>query len=1019
MLIIPRTHKLTKDVDPVSGRKLVNDYEIFQKLGSGQHGTVKLGRNIYNHELAAIKIVRRFSKKLRLGKFGDPNDMTKKEVAILKKARHPHVVSLLEVIDDDEFGKVYLVLEYVRLGEIVWRRRTDKDIAIFEMNRIKREKEQHFDEKYEIEEIERFNATVPSRRAEKARVLEEQKRQALDRLNAKAFKSRDLQADPSPFWSLEYATEVEEEQAFDPTKQPDPSSTEPEAQIEDHMLIPDANPSFPVTSNPVDLDTPRPRSSLSLIGPLPSKPRSSSNSHPASPVRLEGHMHVPIVSDQRSHEVAFQSTLAQIISEQSKLTAEEEEFIQVPCLTISQARDAFRDTVLGLEYLHYQGIIHRDIKPANLLWTADHRVKISDFGVSYLGKPIREDDNNEEIAEADAEVLDEAIELAKTVGTPAFYAPELCDPELFDFDKNPERPLITGQIDVWALGVTLYAMIFGRLPFFDANEFAMYEKIARQEVFIPRLRLKGAEDTVKAPTNMNKRPDDVLEYEEIDDELRDLLKKLLNKQPSRRISLKDVKHHPWVLRGITDQSAWVDETDPSVQSEGKKIEVSTQEVQEAVVGVTIVDRIKSGIRRLNSVVRGRDARKRGNSNVKALDNKNGSPSSQDGRRSSLSGGEQIYSALRASREGSEHPLSQSVAVSPEMKSGPSYFDNVRGSTAMTPNEDRLSDRPSFLERTLSNAESTKTIRASVPAMLQDSTSPSTESLSLITPVHDATISSSLRGIFGGAGRRFVTGMRSRERGRGRESPSQSSRSSSVSTHSTNLEDPHSSPSVALSSVVAAGHVDHPFPSCDNYLLAEPTPAKQSASVSLPRLPGISSSEAFRHPVEDRYRRQSQEYRQSPTNRRRTISSAADIACSLSPSPSYKDFFRDHPHSIIHSDDAPPFGISSSSDQIASGISESTSHPSIPSVISGASSLSANLDKYPSLLKESSHPSTIVSRSPKSVFGGDEMLDHFSALNSDPVEAKSAVDDDEAGYNGEGELDSDSDDGIEMGAGRRR
>ena len=84
----------------------------------------------------------------------------------------------------------------------------------------------------------------------------------------------------------------------------------------------------------------------------------------------------------------------------------EEGLSYVPCLTLEQARQTFRDIILGLEYLHYQGIVHRDIKPANLLWTGEHRVKISDFGVSYLGRPIRDDDNIEDLAEADAQPLD-------------------------------------------------------------------------------------------------------------------------------------------------------------------------------------------------------------------------------------------------------------------------------------------------------------------------------------------------------------------------------------------------------------------------------------------------------------------------------------------------------------------------------------------------------------------------------------------------------------------------------------
>jgi serine/threonine protein kinase len=60
--------------------------------------------------------------------------------------------------------------------------------------------------------------------------------------------------------------------------------------------------------------------------------------------------------------------------------------------------------------VHRSNVIHRDIKPANLLLSREGVVKISDFGVSYLCR---------------GDAID-SFELAKTVGTPMFYAPELC-----------------------------------------------------------------------------------------------------------------------------------------------------------------------------------------------------------------------------------------------------------------------------------------------------------------------------------------------------------------------------------------------------------------------------------------------------------------------------------------------------------------------------------------------------------------------------------------------------------------
>lgn len=939
---------------------MVNNYEFLEKLGSGQHGTVKLGRQVGCTKLVAIKIVRRFSKKLRLGKLGDPNDMIKKEVAILKKARHEHVVSLLEVIDDDEFGKVYLVLEFVERGEIVWRKKTDKDIAVFEMERVKREKLHQVDDAYEEEERRKFNASVESRRKETFRLLEQRKIQALEILKLRAEERRRNNLSESPFWSLEYSTDLEEDMVV---------GTYHEA-----------------AAAPLELST------------IVDKPRSSSQGHPRRGK----------ISDQRSHDIAFQAALDQINATESAWTTEEEEFMQVPCLTISQALDAFRDTVLGLEYLHYQGIIHRDIKPANLLWTSDRRVKISDFGVSYLGKPIREDDNNEERAEADADDLDEAIELAKTVGTPAFYAPELCDPELFDVNKNPDRPLITGQIDVWALGVTLYAMIFGRLPFFDVNEFAMYEKIARQEVFIPRIRLKGVvnleadsamdERTKRLLTElrsaentnpeeirmlealrqensrsdsmaMNKRYDDVLEYEEVDDDLRDLLKRLLDKQPLKRINLKEVKRHPWVLRGIVDKSAWIDKTDPSVQSQGRKIEVSTEEVQEAVVEVSapisLVDRtfdhIKSTFRRLGSVVRGRpDGRKRRNSNSNAVEKTvytsapKGSSNSPNGRRSSLRGDER-YSISHATKEGSEHPLSQSIVATPELKSDRTNPDENRDLLSCAPEP---ANRPTFLGRTPSNAESTKTIKSVAP-IINPGGSPSLDEMAFppMTHIADSYSSSSL----GAFGRRFLNNMSINRRARSGESASQSSRSSSVE----NCSQMNSSSIESL----------HLFQSRSD------------------RRPGSQISRASSH-------------------RRRTICSTADLSC-----PNSEPIFRERQASFSHSDDVIPIAVSSSSDQIASSMSESTSHPSIASVVSGASSVSMVTDEYQSLLKDVSNPSTIASKSPRSVLATDDIVDHLSVLNNKTEGDHGTIDEDEAGYNGEGELESDSDEGIEIG--RRR
>ncbi|XP_051268577.1 calcium/calmodulin-dependent protein kinase kinase 2 isoform X3 [Dicentrarchus labrax] len=147
-------------------------------------------------------------------------------------------------------------------------------------------------------------------------------------------------------------------------------------------------------------------------------------------------------------------------------------------------------------FIHYQRIIHRDIKPSNLLVGEDGHIKIADFGVS----------NQFEGADA---------LLTSTVGTPAFLAPET----LSETRKN-----FSGKaLDVWAMGVTLYCFVFGVCPFMDERILSLHQKIRTQPVELP-------------------------EHADISDDLKDLLLKMLDKNPETRISIPQIKVHPWVTR---------------------------------------------------------------------------------------------------------------------------------------------------------------------------------------------------------------------------------------------------------------------------------------------------------------------------------------------------------------------------------------------------------------------------------------------------------------------------------------
>ncbi|EMC97724.1 hypothetical protein BAUCODRAFT_122149 [Baudoinia panamericana UAMH 10762] len=822
------THVADVDVDPISGRKLINHYEIIDELGRGTHGKVKLGRDLQlENTHVAIKIVERYSKRRKLGKLvSAAEDKVKKEVAILKKARHPNVVALLEVIDDPTRKKVYIVLEWVERGEIRWRVKAPKEIAMVEARRYASEKAGHVDAKRTAED--------------EAVVIEAQRRLAKEKRRRARDERQYLKK------SLELVgEEVSEDSEDDRLSRISTATTVDSAAglFEDRRGLARANSPLPphAPGDSLGLDT------SSQYRQVTGQPQTMSPVHAAVDAMhlfsrgLEGTMYGSYAGS--STDSSCINSLTSSMHEASISPAEyahdsvlDPELQYAPILTIRDARVAFRDTLLGLQYLHYQGIVHRDIKPPNLLQTFDYRVKISDFGVSYLGRPLHEGENGEEVSEQDAQDFDEAKELAKTVGTPAFYAPELCitDPS--------EDPLpVTKAIDVWALGITLFCMLFARTPFVD-TEFVVMRQIADEEVYIPRKRLSPVSEKGDSrppshgrafPPHLTGRRDPLaLMYEEIDDHLYDLLKRLLTKDPRKRITLEEVRHHPWLAADLPNRAKWLEETDPSRQSQGKKIEVSNEDVKTAVVPLQFLDRVRSGIKKVTERLgfgasseksktpgRARAPSTAGQgatapSSPAASANSSSSTLNMEHRRSSLRGDEDIFSALKASRQGErsgEHPLSKSVAASPETeRSEPFLAPNkahMQPGTASTDLKLRPTvSRPSPPERSktiMSTTSSGRTMKQSDIGRGRESPPPSPGLPS--TPIALASPGGSgLQSIFSsGAARRALKSLReasiprSEVRGRSQDR---------VSIHSI---DAHGEPTLALSQTSAEGLVNPP------------------------------------------------------------------------------------------------------------------------------------------------------------------------------------------------------------------
>lgn len=117
-------------------------------------------------------------------------------------------------------------------------------------------------------------------------------------------------------------------------------------------------------------------------------------------------------------------------------------------------RKYFTELVLGIEYLHENDIAHRDIKPDNLMLSKENVLKIVDFGVSEF--LVKGNDKSKHSA-----------------GSPAFYSPELCTANHGEISAK--------AADIWAMGVTLYCMAFGKLPFTGNSIVEIYENIKKKQ----------------------------------------------------------------------------------------------------------------------------------------------------------------------------------------------------------------------------------------------------------------------------------------------------------------------------------------------------------------------------------------------------------------------------------------------------------------------------------------------------------------------------------------------------------
>lgn len=148
------------------------------------------------------------------------------------------------------------------------------------------------------------------------------------------------------------------------------------------------------------------------------------------------------------------------------------------------------DLSSALHYCHCKHVIHRDIKPENLLLGAYSEIKIADFGWSVHAPTSRRN---------------------TLCGTLDYLPPEMVEGR--DHDE---------KVDIWSLGILLYEFLYGFPPFEAEGHSATYRRISRVDLRFP----------VKPV---------------ISPEAKDLVRKLLIKDPSQRISLTEIPNHPWIV----------------------------------------------------------------------------------------------------------------------------------------------------------------------------------------------------------------------------------------------------------------------------------------------------------------------------------------------------------------------------------------------------------------------------------------------------------------------------------------
>ncbi|XP_009620688.1 serine/threonine-protein kinase SAPK2-like isoform X1 [Nicotiana tomentosiformis] len=187
-------------------------------------------------------------------------------------------------------------------------------------------------------------------------------------------------------------------------------------------------------------------------------------------------------------------------------------------LTEDEARFFFQQLISGVSYCHSMQICHRDLKLENALLdgSSTPRLKICDFGYSK------------------SSVLHSQPK--STVGTPAYIAPEVLSRKEYDGKTA----------DVWSCGVTLYVMLVGAYPFEDPDDPRNFRKTLT--------RILSVQYSIPY-------------YVRVSKECKHLLSQIFVADPEKRITMEEIKKHPWFLKNLPIE--FIEGEEASLQTNGE------------------------------------------------------------------------------------------------------------------------------------------------------------------------------------------------------------------------------------------------------------------------------------------------------------------------------------------------------------------------------------------------------------------------------------------------------------------